>query len=97
VVAMEDYDAKDAWLVVDGKRIFGLGSVDFHLAKDNSKENQDRLRDNFKYAQSEPIPTKRTIEFYVEVHFKNGKTINIKMPEPNKFIDWVTERDLSKM
>lgn len=33
----------------------------------------------------------------VEVHFKNGKTINIKMPEPNKFIDWITERDLSKM
>lgn len=33
----------------------------------------------------------------VQVHFKNGKTINIKMPEPNKFIDWVTERDLSKM
>lgn len=32
----------------------------------------------------------------VEVHFKNGKTINIKMPEPNKFIEWVTERDLSK-
>lgn len=32
----------------------------------------------------------------VEVHFKNGKTTNIKMPEPNKFIDWVTERDLSK-
>ena len=32
----------------------------------------------------------------VQVHFKNGKTINIKMPEPNKFIDWVTERDLSK-
>ena len=32
--------------------------------KDNSKENQDRLRDNFKYAQSEPIPAKRTIEFY---------------------------------
>ena len=24
-------------------------------------------------------------------------TINIKMPEPNKFIDWVTEKDLSKM
>lgn len=32
----------------------------------------------------------------VQVHFKNGKTINIKMPEPNKFIDWITERDLSK-
>ena len=32
----------------------------------------------------------------VKVHFKNGKTISIKMPEPNKFIDWVTERDLSK-
>ena len=32
----------------------------------------------------------------VKVYFKNGKTINIKMPEPNKFIDWVTERDLSK-
>lgn len=32
----------------------------------------------------------------VQVHFKNGKTINIKMPEPNKFIEWVTERDLSK-
>ena len=65
---MKNYDAKDAWLVVDGKRIFGFGSVcgdvDFHLAKDNSKENQDRLRDNFKYAQSEPIPTKRAIEFY---------------------------------
>lgn len=61
---MKNYDAKDAWLVVDGKRIFGFGSVDFHLAKDNSKENQDRLRDNFKYAQSEPIPAKRTIEFY---------------------------------
>ena len=54
----KDYDAKDAWLVIDGKRIFGFGDVDFHLAKDNSKENQDRLRDNFKYAQSEPIPTK---------------------------------------
>ena len=27
----------------------------------------------------------------VKVYFKNGKTINIKMPEPNKFIDWVTE------
>lgn len=33
----------------------------------------------------------------VQVHFKNGKTINIKMPEPNKFINWVTEQDLSKM
>lgn len=33
----------------------------------------------------------------VQVHFKNGKTINIKMPEPNKFINWVTELDLSKM
>lgn len=33
----------------------------------------------------------------VQVHFKNGKTINIKMSEPNKFIDWVTELDLSKM
>ena len=32
----------------------------------------------------------------VKVLFKNGKTINIKMPEPNKFIDWITERDLSK-
>ena len=32
----------------------------------------------------------------VQVHFKNGKTINIKMLEPNKFINWVTERDLSK-
>ena len=32
----------------------------------------------------------------VQVLFKNGKTINIKMPEPNKFIDWITERDLSK-
>ena len=31
----------------------------------------------------------------VQVHFKNGKIINIKMPEPNKFIDWITERDLS--
>lgn len=33
----------------------------------------------------------------VKVLFKNGKTVNIKMPEPNKFIDWITERDLSKM
>lgn len=61
---MKNYDAKDAWLVIDGKRIFGFGDVDFNLAKDNSKENQDRLRDNFKYAQSEPIPTKRAIVFY---------------------------------
>lgn len=61
---MKNYDAKDAWLVIDGKRIFGFGDVDFHLAKDNSKENQDRLRDNFKYAQSEPIPSKRKVILY---------------------------------
>lgn len=68
---MKNYDAKDAWLVIDGKRIFAFGDDkyytfgdDKYYTKDNSKENQDRLRDNFKYAQSEPIPTKRTIEFY---------------------------------
>ena len=60
---MKNYDAKDAWLVIDGKRIFGFGD-DKYYTKDNSKENQDRLRDNFKYAQSEPIPAKRTIELY---------------------------------
>lgn len=60
---MKNYDAKDAWLVIDGKRIFCFGD-DKYYTKDNSKENQDRLRDNFKYAQSEPIPAKRTIEFY---------------------------------
>lgn len=71
---MKNYDAKDAWLVIDGKKVmnlnindeqfYGLGDADKYYTKDNSKENQDRLRDNFKYAQSEPIPAKRTIEFY---------------------------------
>ena len=71
---MKNYDAKDAWLVVDGKKVmnlnindeqfYGFGDVDWYLPKDNSKENQDRLRNNFKYAQSEPIPTKRAIDFY---------------------------------
>lgn len=49
---MKDYDAKDAWLVVNGKRIFGFGDIDFHLAKDNSKDNQKRLSEDFKYSQS---------------------------------------------
>lgn len=33
----------------------------------------------------------------VKVLFKNGKTINIKMSAPNKFIDWIAERDFSKL
>ena len=32
----------------------------------------------------------------VKVLFKNGKAINIKMSAPNKLIDWIAERDLSK-
>lgn len=60
----KDYDAKDAWLVVDGKRIFGFGDIDFYLAKDNSKDNQKRLSEDFKYSQSQPIPSKRAINLY---------------------------------
>lgn len=33
----------------------------------------------------------------VKVLFKNGKTINIKISEPNKLIDWIAERDFSKI
>lgn len=32
----------------------------------------------------------------VKVLFKNGKTINIKMSAPNKFIDWIAEQDFSR-
>lgn len=60
---MKNYDAKDASINIGGQEIYGFGD-DKYYTKDNSKENQDRLRDNFKYAQSEPIPAKRTIEFY---------------------------------
>lgn len=61
---MKNYDAKDASFNIGGQEIYGFGDDKYYFSKDNSKENQDRLRDNFKYAQSEPIPTKRTIEFY---------------------------------
>lgn len=60
---MNEYDAKRVSIEVNGKEIYGFGD-DKYYTKDNSKENQDRLRDNFKYAQSEPIPAKQTIEFY---------------------------------
>ena len=61
---MKNYDAKDASVNIGGQEIYGFGDDKYYFTKDNSKENQDRLRDNFKYEQSEPIPTKRTIEFY---------------------------------
>ena len=61
---MKNYDAKDASINIGGQEIYGFGDDKYYFPKDNSKENQDRLRDNFKYAQSEPIPAKRTIELY---------------------------------
>ena len=71
---MKEYDAKDAGLEVDGKKVmnlningeqfYGFGDDDWYTPKDNSKENQDRLLDDFKYAQSQPIPSKRVEILY---------------------------------
>lgn len=61
---MNEYDAKHVSLEVNGKEIFGFGDDDCSFPKNNSKENQKRLLDNFKYAQSEPISSKRAINLY---------------------------------
>lgn len=67
---MNEYDAKHVSIQVNGKEIFGFSDVgcsfpdDWSFPKDNSKENQERLLDNFKYAQSEPISSKRAINLY---------------------------------
>lgn len=66
---MKNYDAKDAWLVIDGKRIFGFGDDEWCLPKDNSKENQDRLLEDFKYKQSQPLPSKQAIPMWCIRHF----------------------------
>lgn len=70
----KDYDAKDAWLVVDGKKVmnlnindeqfYGLGDVDWHLPKDNSNQNRQRLLEDFKYKHCQPIPSKRKVILY---------------------------------
>lgn len=33
----------------------------------------------------------------IKVLFKNGKTVNIKISDPDRFIDWIAGRDFSKM
>lgn len=62
---MKDYDAKDAWLAVDGKKVmnlnindeefYGFDDSDFHFVKDNSKENREALLQDFKRRLSLPL------------------------------------------
>ena len=61
---MKNYDAKDASFNIGGQEIYGFGDDKYYFTKNNSKENQKRLLDNFKYAQSEPISSKRAINLY---------------------------------
>lgn len=62
---MKEYDAKDAWLELDGKKamnlnindeqFYGLGDDDWHLPKDNSNQNQAMLLQDFKRRLSQPL------------------------------------------
>lgn len=52
---MIDFDATHAWLEVDGKKIFELSDDYFFLRKDNSKENQEMLLQDFKRRLSQTL------------------------------------------
>ena len=62
---MKEYDAKDAWLEVDGKKVmnlningeqfYGFGDDDWYTPKDNSKENQAMLLQDFKRRLNQPL------------------------------------------
>lgn len=65
---MKDYDAKDVCIEVDGKQCFGFGG-DFCLPKDNSKENQEMLLQDFKRRLSQPLAPDEEV-FYNISHKK---------------------------
>lgn len=66
---MNEYDAKRVSIEVNGKEIWGWGNDEWCLPKDNSKENQDRLLEDFKYKQSQPLPSKQAIRMWCIRHF----------------------------
>lgn len=51
---MNEYGAKRVSIEVNGKEIWGWSNDEWYLPKDNSKENQDRLLEDFKYKQRYP-------------------------------------------
>lgn len=66
---MKDYDATHAWFEVDGKKIFELSDDYFSLGKDNSKENQEMLLQDFKRRLSQPLAPDEEV-FYNISHKK---------------------------
>lgn len=49
---MNEYDAKRVSIEVNGKEIWSWSNDEWCLPKDNSKENQDRLLEDFKMKES---------------------------------------------
>lgn len=66
---MKDYDAKNISLEINGQELYGFGDPDFYFVKDNSKENQERLSEDFKYKQRQPLPSKQAIRMWCIRHF----------------------------
>lgn len=52
---MNEYDAKHVSLEVNGKEIFGFSDDDCSFPKNNSKENQAMLLQDFKRRLSQPL------------------------------------------
>lgn len=67
---MNEYDAKRVSIEINGKEIWSWDNDEWCLPKDNSKENQDRLLEDFKYKQSQPLPSKQAIRMWCIRHFR---------------------------
>lgn len=52
---MKNYDAKDASFNIGGQEIYGFGDDKYYFPKDNSKENQAMLLQDFKRRLSQPL------------------------------------------